>query len=69
MAYHASGFTGAGLVPLYRFFVPSRGFHFYTASETEKATLQNTQSATYTYEGPAYYVLAADWKPEKLPEN
>ncbi|MFP8779683.1 DUF1566 domain-containing protein [Hydrogenophaga sp. RWCD_12] len=68
-AYHASQVAGAGLTPLYRFYMPAKGFHFYTASETEKNSIVANLSATYNYEGIGYYVLAADWKAEKLPHT
>lgn len=45
---------GATLTPVYRFYNTKTGTHFYTASETEKATVQNTMGATYTFEGVAY---------------
>ncbi|MFP8779715.1 DUF1566 domain-containing protein [Hydrogenophaga sp. RWCD_12] len=68
-AYHASQVAGAGLTPLFRFYVPSRGFHFYTASEAEKNSIVATLSSVYSYEGPAYYVLASEWKNEKVPHT
>ena len=45
---------GATLTPVYRFYNTKAGTHFYTASETEKANVQSTMSATYTFEGVAY---------------
>lgn len=69
VAYHASQVAGAGLIPFYRFFVPSKGFHFYTASESEKDDIVATLSALYTLEGIGYYVLASDWRAEKLPHT
>jgi hypothetical protein len=69
VAYHASQVAGLGLTPLYRFFVPSKGFHFYTASATERDNLITNLSATYTYEGVGYHVLASDWRAEKLPHT
>ena len=68
-AYHASQVAGAGLTPLFRFYVPSRGFHFYTASEAEKNSIVANLSSVYSYEGPAYYVLATEWKAEKVPHT
>ena len=44
-----------GTIPLYRFY-RTNGTHFYTASATEKASIQANLSAYYTYEGIAYYV-------------
>ena len=37
--------------PLHRFFDKTRGVHFLTADETEKATLQNTMGHIYSYDG------------------
>lgn len=68
-AYHASQQGGHGFTPLYRFYVPAKGFHFYTASTTERNQLQSTQSATYQYEGVAYYVLDGLWNADKLPHT
>ena len=53
----AAQFTSApdGTIPLYRFY-RTNGTHFYTASATEKASIQANLSAYYTYEGIAYYV-------------
>jgi hypothetical protein len=69
VAYHASQVAGLGLTPLYRFYAPSRGFHFYTASPAERDNLINNLSATYSYEHIGYYVLASDWRAEKLPHT
>ncbi len=69
-AYYASQVSGAGLVPLYRFYMPSRGFHFYTANTAERDSIIATLSATYSYEGVAYYVLGTDWTASgKLPHT
>lgn len=64
VAYYASQVAGADLVPLYRFYVPAKGFHFYTTNESEKTSIQANLSATYTYEGIGYYVLAEPPPPE-----
>ncbi|MEI7814787.1 MAG: hypothetical protein WCJ13_08345 [Coriobacteriia bacterium] len=45
-------------LPVYRFFSPSTGAHFYTASGPERDVVANTLSSTFTYEGPAYGVVA-----------
>lgn len=45
-----------GTIPLYRFYNLSNGTHFYTNSESEKASVIANLSKTYLYEGPAYYV-------------
>jgi len=44
---------------VYRFYNKRTGTHFYTASEDEKATVINTLSAIYQYEGSAYSVNTA----------
>lgn len=46
------------LLPVYRFYNSRTGTHFYTPDEAERANVQNTLGATYTYEGPAYYTKA-----------
>jgi len=46
----------AGLMPVYRFYNMKTGTHFYTASEAERANVQNTLSATYRPEGVAYTI-------------
>ena len=46
--------------PVYRFFNKTNGSHFYTASETERYTVIRQWSATYTFEGPAYWVNTAN---------
>lgn len=48
------------MVPVYRFYNMHAGVHFYTASEAEKANIINTLSSVYRFEGPAYYVNAAN---------
>jgi hypothetical protein len=43
------------LMPVYRFYNKANGAHFYTISENEKALVQLMWSATYKYEGIAFY--------------
>ena len=43
-------------VPVYRFYDPKHGVHFYTASESEKSKVLATSSSSYEYEGVAYRV-------------
>ena len=63
VAYHASTAAGTGLRPLYRFYVASRGFHFFTTSSSEAGQVIATLPQ-YRYEGIAYYVLGqADPQP------
>ena len=46
----------SGATTVYRFFNKSNGSHFYTASEAEKDSVLANLSATYTLDGPAFYV-------------
>jgi hypothetical protein len=46
--------------PVYRFYNKKTGTHFYTASEAERYTVLRTLTATYTYEGPGYWVNTAN---------
>lgn len=69
IAYYASVVSGYGFTPLYRFYVAAGGFHFYTASESEKNSLIATASATHTYEGVAYQALASSWREMRVPHS
>jgi photosystem II stability/assembly factor-like uncharacterized protein len=56
--YSISGTPPAG-VPystVYRFYRPKSGTHFYTADTAERDNVSATLGATYTYEGPVYYL-------------
>jgi hypothetical protein len=65
---YASGAEPAGTVPVYRFWSDKLGGHFYTTSVTERDKLINLYARAWTYEGPAFYVYAADERPpETLP--
>ncbi|MRR11314.1 hypothetical protein EG835_02250 [bacterium] len=46
------------LLPVYRFYNNRNATHFYTASETERANVQNTLGHVFTFEGAAYYTKA-----------
>lgn len=46
----------AGLEPVFRFYNPSVGAHFYTSSEAERDMVLLRWSSTYSYEGVAYWV-------------
>lgn len=63
VAYQAyTSSTGAsitGATALYRFYNTSLGSHFFTASLAERDSVINNLSATYSYEGIAYYVASA----------
>ena len=48
------GAKGTSPQPVYRFYNPSTGVHFYTASEAEKNNVAANLSATFTFEGVAY---------------
>lgn len=54
VAWRARAQSGEGWVPMRRFYVASTGVHFYTASETEYASLLSRTE--FKYEGIAYYV-------------
>ncbi|MGB4442324.1 MAG: hypothetical protein WBJ62_08890 [Coriobacteriia bacterium] len=43
-------------MPVYRFYRPSTGTHFYTADATEMARVRDTMSATYSFEGVGYSI-------------
>jgi hypothetical protein len=49
-----SGDNTAGTIPIYRFFLPSQGTHFYTASADERDSVIANLSGIYQYEGVAY---------------
>jgi lysyl endopeptidase len=44
----------AGTISIYRFFIPSKGTHFYTASEGERDNVIANLAGIYRYEGVAY---------------
>lgn len=58
VAYYASKTAGAGLWPLYRFYLSDKGHHFYTASGSEAAHVRATLSQ-YRDEGVSYYLPSA----------
>ena len=55
VAYRASATPGVGLMPLYRFYLASKGFHFYTTNEAEVANIR-ASLPQYIFEGVSYYV-------------
>ena len=61
-AYFVSG-SSVDAAPVYRFFRPKSGTHFYTASETEKNTVIATLSSVYRFEGVAFYLAGAPGAP------
>lgn len=56
-AFHVFTAPGAGRVPVYRFWNPTTGLHFYTANEAEKANVQANLAKYWKYEGVGFYVL------------
>ena len=57
VAYTAFLTQQPGTIPLYRFFSPSLGGHFYTASPSEKnSIIANYSRSIWSYEGVAFYV-------------
>lgn len=56
VAYYAYTRQVSGTVPLYRFYSPVYRGHFFTRNEAEMQSLRKNSSATWRYEGVAYYV-------------
>jgi hypothetical protein len=56
VVYSVNTTSAANTQPLYRFYNPSAGSHFYTASEAEKADVIARLGNVFRYEGPAYMV-------------
>jgi hypothetical protein len=46
-------------LPVFRFYVPSRNAHFYTADPSESMGAKSTLSSYYHFEGIGYYI--GDW--------
>ena len=57
--FHAYEAEVEGSIPVYRFFEPSLGVHFYTPNEAERDAVQ-ASLPNYEFEGIAYYALPAD---------
>ncbi|MCL5281948.1 MAG: metallophosphoesterase [Planctomycetes bacterium] len=55
--------AGDGLAPVYRFWSPSSGAHFYTLEEAEKDKLLRSYAGIWTYEGIAFYAYAPGTQP------
>jgi hypothetical protein len=55
------------LMPVYRFWSPTLGKHFYTISETEKNWLIDSYAYVWTPEGIVYYAFAQASEPNLLP--
>jgi Repeat of unknown function (DUF5648) len=56
VAYTVDMGNAANDAPLYRFYNKAIGTHFYTADANETANVMNTMSATYTLDGPAFFL-------------
>jgi len=56
VAYNVSVPNLPGSTPVYRFYKKSNGSHFYTAGDTEKDSVIKNLSATYKFEGVAFYL-------------
>ena len=68
IAYYASQVGSSDVSALTRFYVPTRGFHFYTASAGEVANIRTT-NPLYAWEGMGYYVWPSKDKPPTSPVN
>jgi hypothetical protein len=53
--------------PVYRFWSPGKGVHFYTISESEKNKLISSYSDVWTYEGIVYYAFTDASEPGVAP--
>ena len=59
-AYYASKVAGENMLkPLFRFYILSKGVHFFTASSAEADSIK-AHLPDYQYEGIAYYVLLGE---------
>lgn len=56
VAYCAEQSQNTDNIPLYRFWSPKFGGHFYTTSQAERDSVLAKWPTTWTYEGVAYYV-------------
>lgn len=45
-----------GSIPIYRFFEPTIGVHFYTPNQSERDFVKN-ELGNYNYESIAYYAI------------
>ncbi len=66
--YTVSGAGRGAVKPVFRFWSPSLGHHFYTTSETERDDVIHYFSADWSdYEGPAYYLPIDEGEPGLAP--
>jgi hypothetical protein len=56
-----------GKVPVYRFWSPTLGCHFFTADADEKQAMIDLDSNTWTFEGIAYFAFADERSPGAVP--
>ena len=54
--FHAYPTQISGSIPIYRFYEPTLGTHFYTEDEAEMISVRD-HLTNYNYEGIAYYAL------------
>jgi hypothetical protein len=66
-AIDMGAYESSALVPVYRFWSPTTGKHFYTISETEKDKLVSQYADVWTLEGPAYFAYNRASDPNLLP--
>lgn len=56
IAYNVSDSAAGGATPVFRFFKPSNGSHFYTNSVAERDDVRTRLKTSYNYEGVAFYL-------------
>jgi hypothetical protein len=66
-AVDVGAYESAARVPVYRFWSPTTGKHFYTVSETEKDKLLHQYANDWTFEGPVYDAYSRPSEPNLLP--
>lgn len=66
-AVDLGAYESSALVPVYRFWSPVTGDHFYTASEAERDKLIKYYAAAWTPEGIAFYAYVRAAEPNLLP--
>jgi hypothetical protein len=67
MAVDLGAYESSALAPVYRFWSPVTGDHFYTMSEAERDKLINFYARVWTPEGIAFYAYARAAEPNLLP--
>jgi len=58
-AWHAFNYKAPGTLPVYRFWDPKLKKPFYTISEAEKNSISANSSATWSYQGIAWYAYTS----------